>query len=38
VVSGGVACLIVVALIAWRVPTLRRYERSELRNQLSSDF
>jgi hypothetical protein len=28
VVSGGVACLIVVGLIAWRVPTLRRYSRS----------
>jgi predicted MFS family arabinose efflux permease len=26
VVSGGIGCLIVVALIAWRVPTLRRYE------------
>jgi MFS family permease len=29
VVSGGVACLIVVGLIAWRIPALRRYERSE---------
>jgi hypothetical protein len=28
VVSGGVVCLIVVALIAWRVPALRRYSRS----------
>ena len=28
VVSGGVGCLIVVALVAWRVPTLRRYETS----------
>jgi MFS family permease len=27
VVSGGVACLVVVALIAWRVPTLRDYNR-----------
>jgi MFS family permease len=27
VVSGGVACLVVVGLIAWRVPTLRRYEK-----------
>jgi hypothetical protein len=25
VVSGGLACLLVVALIAWRVPSLRRY-------------
>jgi MFS family permease len=28
VVSGGLACLVVVGLIAWRVPTLRRYERA----------
>jgi MFS family permease len=28
VVSGGLACLLVVALIAWRVPSLRRYSRS----------
>ncbi|MBV8718714.1 MAG: MFS transporter, partial [Chloroflexi bacterium] len=28
VVSGGVACLVVVAVIAWRVPSLRRYTRS----------
>ena len=28
VVSGGLACLVVVALIAWRVPSLRRYSRS----------
>ena len=28
VVSGGVACIVVVALIAWRMPSLRRYERS----------
>jgi len=27
VVSGGLACLIVVGLIAWRVPGLRRYAR-----------
>jgi MFS family permease len=26
VVSGGVACLIVVALVAWRVPALRQYQ------------
>jgi MFS family permease len=26
VVSGGLACLLVVGLIAWRVPDLRRYE------------
>ena len=26
VVSGGVACLVVVALVAWRVPALRRYQ------------
>jgi MFS family permease len=26
VVSGGVACLIVVALVAWRIPALRRYQ------------
>jgi len=25
VVSGGVACLIVVGLVAWRIPALRRY-------------
>ena len=29
VVSGGLACLVVVGLIAWRVPSLRRYTRSE---------
>jgi MFS family permease len=28
VVSGGLACLLVVALIAWKVPSLRRYSRS----------
>ena len=28
VVSGGLACLVVVALIAWKVPSLRRYSRS----------
>jgi MFS family permease len=28
VVSGGVACVLVVALIAWKVPSLRRYTRS----------
>jgi MFS family permease len=33
VVSGGLACLVVVGLIAWRVPTLRRYVRI-----LPSDF
>jgi hypothetical protein len=26
VVSGGVACLGVVALIAWRIPELRSYQ------------
>lgn len=26
VVSGGVACLIVVGLVAWRIPALRRYQ------------
>jgi hypothetical protein len=26
VVSGGLACLLVVALIAWRIPALRRYQ------------
>ena len=26
VVSGGVACLVVVGLIAWRVPALRHYQ------------
>jgi len=26
VVSGGVACLVVVALVAWRLPELRRYQ------------
>jgi MFS family permease len=30
VVSGGLACLVVVALIAWRVPTLRRFRVSEV--------
>jgi len=29
VVSGGAACLVVVALIAWKVPSLRQYSRSE---------
>jgi MFS family permease len=29
VVSGGIGCLAVVALIAWRVPALRRYRASE---------
>jgi hypothetical protein len=28
VVSGGAACIVVVALIAWRIPSLRRYEIS----------
>jgi MFS family permease len=28
VVSGGVACLAVVGIIAWRVPELRRYQAS----------
>lgn len=36
VVSGGLACLIVVAVIAWRVPALRD-ETSELRHQTSAD-
>jgi MFS family permease len=26
VVTGGIACLVVVGLIAWRVPALRRYQ------------
>ncbi len=30
VVSGGLACLIVVALIAWRLPSLRRFRVSEV--------
>ena len=25
VVSGGIGCLLVVALVAWRMPALRRY-------------
>jgi len=25
VVSGGLACLVVVALVAWRIPALRNY-------------
>jgi hypothetical protein len=29
VVSGGVACLVIVALVAWRVPALRHYRASE---------
>jgi MFS family permease len=29
VVSGGIGCLVVVALVAWRVPALRRYCASE---------
>jgi hypothetical protein len=28
VVSGGIGCLVVVALVAWRIPSLRRYARS----------
>jgi hypothetical protein len=28
VISGGAACLIVVAVIAWRIPALRRYKTS----------
>lgn len=30
VVSGGLACLIVVAVIAWRIPSLRRFRVSEV--------
>jgi hypothetical protein len=26
VVSGGLACLVVVALVAWRIPALRQYQ------------
>jgi predicted MFS family arabinose efflux permease len=26
VVSGGIACLLIVALVAWRLPELRRYQ------------
>lgn len=29
VVTGGLACLVVVAVIAWRIPSLRGYRRSE---------
>jgi sugar phosphate permease len=29
VVSGGVACLVIVALVAWRVPALRHYRAGE---------
>ena len=29
VVSGGIGCLVVVALIAWRVPALRGYRASD---------
>jgi MFS family permease len=29
VVSGGVGCLLVVALVAWRMPALRRYRTSD---------
>ena len=29
VVSGGVGCLLVVALVAWRMPALRRYRSSD---------
>jgi len=29
VVSGGVGCLVVVALVAWRMPALRRYRTSD---------
>jgi hypothetical protein len=29
VVSGGIGCLVVVALVAWRIPSLRRYSSSE---------
>jgi MFS family permease len=28
VVSGGLACLVVVALVAWRIPSLRRYRNA----------
>ncbi len=38
VVSGGLACLLVVGLIAWRVPTLRRYQTAAVRTQNSADF
>jgi hypothetical protein len=30
VVSGGLACLVVVVLIAWRVPSLRRFRVSDV--------
>jgi hypothetical protein len=29
VVSGGVGCLLVVALVAWRMPALRRYQTGD---------
>jgi hypothetical protein len=29
VVSGGVGCLVVVALVAWRMPALRRYRTAD---------
>lgn len=31
VVSGGLGCLLVVALVAWRIPELRRYRLGTLR-------
>ena len=30
VVSGGLACIVVVALIAWRIPALRQYQTHPL--------
>ena len=30
VVSGGVGCLVVVGLVAWRIPALRRYQTRSL--------
>jgi len=26
VVSGGLACMLVVAVVAWRIPALRQYQ------------
>jgi predicted MFS family arabinose efflux permease len=30
VVSGGIGCLVVLALVAWRIPELRRYRLGTL--------
>jgi MFS family permease len=34
VVSGGVGCLVVLAVVAWKVPALRRHRRQEIGDAL----